>query len=194
MSMQLLPRDITATKASKISAVIDHLVDALGGEPSCTLRRAVVLADIDENPGTTQTDIMKRLGIDKSSLNRDIEWLYDYGCIMRQASPEDGRVLQLHICGYAKRNLDYALDYFDFSHKSLKNFLIRFTNMFSQHKPTLRDAKIVSVLGDKKDASKQDILESLYNGPTTTDNRAVKNLIELGLIEKNDEQDNIPTE
>lgn len=186
--MSSLPRDITASKAEKIGTVVDHLVDALGGEPACTLRRAVVLADIDENPGTTQADIMERLGVHKSALNRDIEWLYDYGCVMRQPSPQDGREIRLYICGYAKKNLDCAMEYFEGSHKSLKNFLVRFIKLFGQHKPTLRDAKIVSALGDKRNATKQEIFDSLYNGPATTDNRAINNLIELGFLEKKDEQ------
>lgn len=187
--MSTLPRDITASKAQKIGAVVDHLVDALGGEPACTLRRAVILADIDENPGTTQAGIMDRLGVQKSALNRDIEWLYDYGCVMRQPSPQDGREIRLYICGYAKKNLDHALEYFDASHKSLKNFLVRFIKLFGHHRPTLRDAKIVSALGDSGAATKQEIVDNLYNGPATTDNRAINNLIELGFLEKKDEQD-----
>lgn len=182
-----LPRDITATKAEKISTIVDHLVDALGGEPGCTLRRAVILADIDQHPGTTQAGIMDRLGAHKSALNRDIEWLYDYGCIMRQPGL-DGRTIQLVIAGYSKKNLDLARDYFDGDHKSLKNFLIALINIFGEHRPTLRDAKIIAVLGDHKKASRQDILDHLYNGPSTTDNRALNNLIDFGFVEKNDEQ------
>lgn len=182
-----LPRDITATKAEKISTVIDHLVDALGGEPGCTLRRAVILADIDENPGTTQSEIIERLQAHKSTLNRDIEWLYDYGCIMRYPGL-DGRTVQLTVAGYAKKNLNLALDYFDGDHKSLKNFIIALINIFGGHKPTLRDAKIIAVLGHHKNASRQDILEHLYNGPSTTDNRALNNLIDVGFIERQDEQ------
>jgi len=186
--MVALPKDITASKTEKIGMVIDHLVDALGREPACTLRRAVILADIDEHPGTTQGDIIERLGVNKSTLTRDIEWLYDYGCIMRQPSPQDGREICLFICGYAKRNLSLALEYFEYSHKSLKNFLIRFISIFGQHKPTLRDAKIVSAMGNQPELSKQDILSALYNGPTTTENRAINNLIDLGFIEKHDDR------
>ncbi len=197
--MNAASEPIIDTKAKKIGTVIDHLVDALGGEPACTLRRAVILADINEFPGTTQSDIMQRLGVHKSALNRDIEWLYDYGCVMRQPSSQDGREIKLFICGYAKKNMDFALDHFESSHKNLKNFLIRFISLFGQYKPTLRDAKIVSALGDGKNATKQEIFETLYSGPTTTDNRAVNNLIELGfierdMIEKSDEQRSVQTE
>ena len=186
-AQQILPRDITMSKAEKIGIVLDHLVNALGGEPGCTLRRAVVLADIDEFPGTTQSEIMKRLEIDKSTLNRDIEWLYDYGCVMRRQSPYDARVQELTICGYAKKNFDYALYFFDYDHKSLKNCLIRLINIFDKQKPTLRDAKIITYLGDKTSAKKQEIIDHLYDGPSTTDNRAINNLVDFGIIEKRDD-------
>ena len=58
------------TTDQKICTIIDHLVEALGNEPSSSLRRTLILADIDQYPGTTQTGIMERLGIHKSALTR----------------------------------------------------------------------------------------------------------------------------
>jgi Fic family protein len=188
--MQALPKDITSSKTEKIGAIIDHLVDALGGEPGCHIRRAVILTDIDQHPGTTQAEIMARLSVDKSTANRDIEWLYDYGCIMRQAG-SDARTVRLAVCGYAKKNLDLALAYFDGDHKSLKNFLIEFINSFGQHKPTLRDAKIVSVVNGRREVTKQEIFENLYNGPGTTDHRAINALVESGFVRKIEEDDEV---
>jgi DNA-binding MarR family transcriptional regulator len=183
--MKHLPRDVIATKAQQIGMVLDHLVAALGGDPSSTMRRAVVLADIDENPGTTQSAIMSRMtGVHKSALTRDIEWLYDHGCVTRNPSPSDAREIELRICGYAKRNLDLALNYFNNSHKSLKNFLEAYISMFGDYKPTLRDAKIISVVGDRKDATKQHVLDGLYHGAATTENRALGNLVDLGFLDK----------
>ncbi len=184
--MKTLPKDITESKGEKIGHIVDHLVAALGGEPGCTIRRAVILADIDQYPGTTQTEIISRLKADKSTLNRDIEWLYDYGCI-RRTPGFDGREVRLQIEGYAKKNLDFALEYFDFSHKSLKNFLIRLINLFGEHKPTLRDAKIISGVACKSSPSRQDLLEGLYGGSVTTENRAINNLVDLGILTKDDE-------
>jgi predicted transcriptional regulator len=184
--MQQLAQNDIAAKATVISTVIDHLVAALGGEPACTLRRALILIDIDQHPGTAQAGIMERMDVHKSALNRDIDWLYDYGCIIRHAADSDGRLVQLRICGYAKKNMDLALAYFNYDHNNLKNFLLGLINLFGQHKPTLRDAKIVSVIGDKRSITRQEIFESLYNGPTTTDNRAVNNLINFGLVQKDD--------
>ena len=184
--VRILPKDLTATNAGKIGMVIDHLVDALGGDPSCSLRRALILTDIAENPETTQADIMKRLEIDKSSAHRDIEWLYDHGCIMRHQNRNDARVLNLKVVGYSLRNLNIALEYFQNSHKSLKSFLEGFIKLFGNHKPTLRDAKIIAALGDKGTASKQELLEELYSGPVTTDTRSIHNLIMAGHISRDD--------
>ncbi len=173
-----------AAKAQAATMIIDHLVDALGGEPACKLMRALILVDIDDHPGTTQADIMDRLEVNKSALNRDIEWLYDYGCITRTPSVDDHRAMELRVCGYAKKNVDLALAYFDFDHKNLQNFLKSLIHLFGQHKPTLRDAKIVSVIGSNGSITRQQIFDSLYNGPASTDNRAVNNLINFGLVQK----------
>ncbi len=189
MAMQPIKQDDTAAKADAATIILDHLVAALGGEPGCTLRRAAVLVDIDENPATTKADIMNRVDVNKSALTRDIEWLYDYGCITRTQGDNDGRTVSLHTCGYAKKNIDLALAYFDFNHKSLQNFLFSLINLFGQHKPTLRDAKIVAVIGQNGSVTRQQIFESLYNAPTTTQNRAVHNLINFGLLQREDKND-----
>jgi predicted transcriptional regulator len=182
--IKTLPFDANIeSKTAKIGHIIDHLVDALGGEPACTLRRAVILADIDENPGTTQTGIMQRLKSDKSTTNRDIEWLVDYCCI-RKKPGQDGRETLLYTEGYSKKHLELALKYCDNSYKALKNLLILYMNIYGEHKPTLRDAKILAVVSDKDPTSRQQVFKALYNGPVTTENRAINNLIDLGLIEK----------
>lgn len=182
--MQALKHQMPASKAEKISFVIDHLVDALGSDPGCTLRRALVLADIDQNKNTTQSAIMERLGIHKSALNRDIEWLYDYGCIMRVPGNDDRREISLYICGYAKKNLDYALSYFGHSHNNLKFFLFELISMFGEHKATLRDAKIMATLSVRTKATKQELSGHLYNSPNSTEARALKNMVDLGLVEE----------
>lgn len=174
--------------------MIDHLVQALGNDPSSSLRRALILVDIDENPATTQADIMERLNIGKSAMKREADWLFDYGCITRQDSAEDARTKTLNVCGYSKKELDAALGYFTEAenagvscHKSLKFFLQRLIKIISVEKPSLRDAKIVSTLYEKGNADKQGVTEWLYNGPASTDNRAINKLIEEGIV-ANDEK------
>ncbi len=171
------------TRGQKSCLVIDYLVEALGNEPSSSLKRALILTHIDENPGITQTEIMNIVGSSKSAMNRDIEWLFNYGCIVRQNAENDGRAIKLETCGYSKRALESALEYFPQRHKGLQNFLNRYIKVLKQDRPTLRDARIVATLYDKGEIPKSKVMEELYNGPKTTDNRAYKKLVEDGVIE-----------
>ena len=174
----------SASRIQQLGLILDHLVDALGGDPSSTLRRAIILADIDEFPGTTQAEVTERLNLHKSALNRDIEWLHDHGCVMRQPGETDGRVIHIVTCGYSKKNLGLALDYFENSHNKLKTFLEGLIDMFKDRKPTLRDAKLLATMADLGQASKQELLARSYAGPQTTSTRALESLIEDGLINR----------
>ncbi len=181
MVTNLAKRAMT-TKGQKACVVIDHLVEALGNDPSSSLRRASILADIDQYPGTTQAGIMERLNLDKSTVKRETDWLFDYGCIRVQDCNEDGRAKKIEVAGYSKTGLDAALGYFDGQHQFLKAFLDGLTKFLKQEKPSLRDAKIVSALYERKGASKQEVIDDLYNGPASTDNRAYNKLREDGVI------------
>lgn len=181
--MKNLANRVMPTTAQKACAVIDKLVEALGNDPSSSIRRALILVDIDQHPGSTQTAIMERMGIHKSALNREIEWMFNYGCIMLTDSKDDGRSKVIYICGYSKKSLDSALDYCNGDHEKLKFFLQNTSKTLKQEKPTLRDAKIIASLFEKKTAEKQQVLGSLYGGSLSTDNRALNRLIETGVIE-----------
>jgi DNA-binding MarR family transcriptional regulator len=181
MVTNLAKRAMT-TKGQRACLVIDHLVGALGSDPSSSLRRAMILADIDQYPGTTQAGIMERLMLDKSTVKREIDWLFDYGCIRMQGSETDGRSKKIEICGYSKTAFDAALGYFDGEHRLLKVFLDDMTVFLKQEKPTLRDAKIVFSLYERGDASKQVVMDDLYDGPASTDHRAYNKLREDGVI------------
>lgn len=181
MVTNLAKRAMT-TKGQKACMVIDHLVEALGGDPSSSLRRALILNDIDQNSGTTQAAIMERLNLDKSTVKREIDWLFDYGCIRLQDCTSDGRTKKIEICGYSKKALDAALGYFDGNNSLLKSFLDGLGSFLKQEKPTLRDAKIVSSLYERKGATKQEVLDDLYKGPASTDNRAYNKLRDDGVI------------
>ena len=174
------------TRGQKSCLVIDHLVEALAGDPSSNLRRAIILTMIDESPGITQTEIMNRIDITKSAMNREIEWLFNYGCITRHQDQKDGRAIRLEVCGYAKRAMESALDYFPKGHESLIYFLEEYIKILKQDRPTLRDARIVATLHEQKTLQKAKLMESLYNGPVTTDNRAVKQLVDNGVIKTDD--------
>lgn len=177
-----LANNAMATDGQKACLVIDHLVEALASDPTSSLRRAIILTDIDQHPGTTQAAIMDRMGLHKSALNREIEWLFNYGCIMVQASQADARTKTLQVCGYSKKSLDAALNYFRGDHQKLKNFLSLYAKVLRQEKPTLRDAKILAYLYNKKAASKAEVLNNLYDAPTTTDHRAFSEILTAGVI------------
>jgi predicted HTH transcriptional regulator len=177
-----LAKKAMTTRGQKACYVIDHLVEALGNEPSSSIRRALILADIDQYPGTTQTGIMERLGINKSAITREIEWLFNYGCIMRAESKDDARAVKLQICGYSKNSLDEALDYFEGNHNNLKRFLTEFAKAMKMEKPSLRDAKIMAFVHERKAVTKQQVLEVLYQGSASTDNRSINELVEEGLL------------
>ncbi len=183
-SLKSAHNEASASHIQRMGLVLDHLVDALGGDPSCTLRRAIILNDIDEFPGTTQAEVMYRLQVDKHTLNRDIQWLYDQGCILKESGKEDGRVIHMLTCGYSKKNLGLALDYFARSHKRLKIFLEQYISLFKDHKPTLRDAKLMAAMADLGTASKSELFARIYQGPNTTNARALDGLLETGLLEK----------
>jgi len=181
MVTNLAKRAMT-TEGQKACMIIDHLVEALGNESSSSLRRASILADIDQNPGTTQTGIMERLNLDKSTVKRETDWLFDYGCIRVQDSKDDGRAKAIEICGYSKQGLDAALGYFDGDHGKLQMFLDTYEKVSKQQKPTLRDAKVIATLYDKKRATKQDLIDKLYESSAATKNRVVNKLIEDGTV------------
>lgn len=175
---------VSASRIQQLGLILDHLLDALGGDPSCTLRRAALLVDIDENPGTTQSGVMDRLNLNKSALNRDIDWLHDHGCIMRQPGKTDGRVIHLVTCGYSKKNLGLALDYLENSHKKLKSLLEGVITLFEERRPTFRDAKLLATMADLGEATRPELFDRAYAGPLTSNARALESLIETGLIRK----------
>lgn len=173
---------VSSNSVQKMGLVLDHLVAALGGDPSAPIRRAQILLDIDANPGTTQSDVMDRLGLNKSTMNREIEWLYDHGCLIRQSGQQDGRVIHMETCGYSKKNIDLSLDYVEGSHKNLQKFLESLITLFTNPKPTLRDAKLLVTAADLGEASRQELFSRSYQAPQTTNVRSLESLVEQGLM------------
>lgn len=177
-----LARQAMTTSGQKACLIIDHLVEALGGDASSSLRRAMVLTDIDQHPGTSQTGIMERLGLHKSAVNREVDWLFNYGCIMVQDNARDGRSKAIQICGYSKAALDDALVYFGGRNENLQAYLKGLSRILRQEKPTLREAKIINLLREQRETPKAEIIQSLYEGSPSTKNRVVNKLIEDGVL------------
>lgn len=181
-------RDAAEGPVQKSSRVIDHLVDALAGDPSSSLRRVATLIDIAQHPGTSQSGIIERCQYDKSSIARDIDWLYNYGCVTRRASENSGREVALMICGFSRTHLLHAAAMMDGDLERLQNFVQGYITLFKGYRATLRDMKIITVLAEKGQASRADLLDALYNGPVSTDTRAVMALIENGFVSTDDGQ------
>ena len=60
--------------------------------------------------------------------------------------------------------------------------------MFTDTKPTLRDAKILVAAADLGEASRQELFARSYNGPPTTNSRALDSLMEQGLLVSKSEE------
>lgn len=166
-----------------IGLAIDFLVDAIG-DASCTLRRAIIMLDIDANPSTTQAAVIERLGYEKSMVSRNIEWLVDHGIVVRLACAEDARETRLQVVGVAHASIEYAIKTLKRAHAPMIALLQSLNDSFSVHKPTLRDIKILCVVTTYGKMSRQQIRDQLYNGSLATYNRAIANLIEEGLIQE----------
>lgn len=175
---------LDAQKISLVDRVIDHIIDALG-DSSVSLRRALILVDIDENPQSTQAEIAERLEEDKSTLSRNTDWLLDHGCIDRVTDITDARLIRLRSADFSSRHIGYALAFFEGSHADLKNFLIQFICVFKEKMPSLREAKILASLGAMDGASQAELSKTLNDIPSSTQRRIVAALNEDGLIEKN---------
>jgi DNA-binding MarR family transcriptional regulator len=178
----------SASPIQQMGLIIDHLVDALASDPSCPVRRALILNDIDAYPQTTQSAISDRLKIDKHTMSRDIQWLYDNGCIRREDGTSDGRVQHMTVVGYSQKSLALALDYCEKSNKNLQNVLETYIRGFKEHKPTLRDVKLLVTSVELGEASRQELLDRLYQEPPSTKSRALDYLMDEGLLGKKDEE------
>lgn len=178
-----LAKQAMTTKGQKACYVIDHLVKALGNNPSSPLRRAMILNDIAQYPNTTQVAIMERLSMMKSVVSREVDWLYDMGCIRVHINPEDARSKTIEIYGYTKTHFTDALEYFDGDYGRMGSFLKGLHKFLRVDKPTLRDAKIVSSLYEMKQAPKAAVIHQLYGGSASTDHRAYNKLKDVGVID-----------
>lgn len=165
----------------RLAGVVDHLVDAVR-DPGVTLRRVLIALDIDEHPGTTQNAIGERLGLEKSVVSRNVEWLCEHGCVVRHTGRNDARESELQTSPFTHKHLHLALAPFGNHHFLLKKTLDLFINALTGHMPSLRDLKVLVTVGAKGQATRADVMNHLYDGPATTDQRAIRGLIEEGIL------------
>lgn len=181
---QTLPQP-SKTDILRLADVVDHVVDAVG-DPSISLRRAMILLDIDQHPGTTQTSIGERLNLEKSVISRNVDWLWGHGCVIRAEGRDDGREMALNTSTFTHKHLQLALRPFGNQHAALKKTLDVFIGLFLKHMPSLRELKALLTVSAKGEATRSDVLNNLYDGPATTDQRALRTLVEEGLVRSND--------
>ncbi len=165
----------------RLAETVDHLVDAVG-DPAVSLRRAGILIDIDANPHTTQGAVGDRLNLEKSVVSRNIDWLVDRGCVLRSTNMNDSREVRLQTSVYAHKHMQLALRAFSGRHDVLQSALNHYINLFKSHMPSLRDMKAMVTVIVKGQATRADIVNNLYDGPPTTDQRTLKTLIDEGII------------
>ncbi len=175
------------TEILRLAQTIDHIVDSVG-DPSISLRRALILLDIDQHPGTTQMGIGDRLRLEKSVVSRNVDWLWGHGCVIRAEGRDDGREMALNTSTFTHKHLQLALRPFGNQHLSLKKTLEVFIGLFQKHMPSLRELKALLTVSAKGQATRSDVLNNLYDGPATTDQRALRTLVAEGLVESNDGQ------
>lgn len=171
----------------RLAEVVDHLVDSMG-DPGVTLRRAMILLDIDQHPNTTQNAIGERLNLEKSVVSRNVDWLWGHGCVIRAAGKTDARESQLQTSQFTHKHLQLALRPFGNHHEVLKKSLDTFIALFHKHMPSLRELKALLTVGAKGQATRSDVVNNLYDGPPTTDQRAIRTLIEEGIVKSHDEK------
>jgi DNA-binding MarR family transcriptional regulator len=178
------PAALTKADILEMGQTVDHIVDAVG-DPSITLRRAMILLDIDQHPNTTQNAIGERLNLEKSVVSRNVDWLWGHGCVIRAGQPQDGRETALQTSTFTNKHLQLALRSFGNQHENLKKSLEVFISLFHKHMPSLRELKALMMVGAIGEATRGQVIDNLYNGPATTDQRAIRTLIEEGIVESN---------
>ncbi|NBX67286.1 MAG: MarR family transcriptional regulator [Proteobacteria bacterium] len=170
----------------RLAEVVDHLVDSMG-DPGVTLRRTMILLDIDQHAGTTQNAIGERLNLEKSVVSRNVDWLWGHGCVIRAAGKTDARETELTTSQFTHKHLQLALRPFGNHHQVLKNCLESFIALFKKHMPSLRELKALLTVGAKGRATRGDVINNLYDGPPTTDQRALRTLIEEGVVRSHEQ-------
>lgn len=91
-----------------VDLFVDEVSNDLGGEGPTTRQFAVLLAAHQE-PGINQTDLVRKSGIDRSTLTEILRRLIDRSLIRREKSPTDGRTNALYITQQGEALLHRAL-------------------------------------------------------------------------------------
>ena len=85
-----------------------ELFSAEAGKDNLTPRQYAILVTIAENEGVSQTGLVQRTGIDRSTLADVIRRMIGKGLIQRKRTKEDARAYAVRLSDKGKRVLDNA--------------------------------------------------------------------------------------
>ena len=88
---------------------VDLFVEEVG-EDGPTPRQFAVLLSVHQNPGVSQTDLVRMTGIDRSTLTEILRRLGRRGLIRRERQPGDRRTNALHLTADGRRTMEAAID------------------------------------------------------------------------------------
>ena len=88
---------------------VDLFVEEVG-EDGPTPRQFAVLLSVHQNPGVSQTDLVRMTGIDRSTLTEILRRLGRRGLIRRERQPEDRRTNALHITAEGRTAMEGAME------------------------------------------------------------------------------------
>lgn len=164
------------------------MVDALGGSLCCPARRALVLLYVYDHPGSHKNSIAEHFELGRGIVSRDVVWLIDQGCVIKKQNNMDRRENDLFTCGFAQKNVEYALGYCQGNCERLIFLVEGFISLFDDHKPTMRDLKILGALSQRPGLSRKDIDEELFDDNASGVSRALSALLSQRMIERDDEK------
>ena len=88
---------------------VDLFVEEVG-EDGPTPRQFAVLLSVHQNPGVSQTDLVRMTGIDRSTLTEILRRLGRRGLIRRERQAEDRRTNALHLTPDGLTAMEAAID------------------------------------------------------------------------------------
>ena len=87
---------------------VDHLFDAGMKANGLTARQLAVLVTVSQNEGLSQTDIVERTGVDRSTLADVVKRLKRKGLLQRRRTKEDARAYAVTLTEQGKQVLRAA--------------------------------------------------------------------------------------
>lgn len=87
---------------------VDHLFDAGMKANGLTARQLAVLVTVSQNEGLSQTDIVERTGVDRSTLADVVKRLKRKGLLQRRRAKEDARAYAVTLTEQGKQVLRAA--------------------------------------------------------------------------------------